>query len=31
MLGGAQPNATVIPAYADKAYVNIHGSTEGLR
>ncbi len=30
MLGGAQPNATVIPAYADKAYVNIHGSTEGL-
>jgi len=29
-LGGAQPNATAIPAYADKAYVNIHGSADGL-
>jgi hypothetical protein len=29
-LGGAQPNAAAIPAYADKAYANIHGSQEGL-
>ena len=29
-LGGAQPNATAIPAYADKAYANIHGSADGL-
>jgi len=29
-LGGAQPDATKVPAYADKAYVNIHGSPDGL-
>ena len=29
-LGGAQPDATVIPAFADKSYVNIHGSNQGL-
>jgi hypothetical protein len=29
-LGGAQTDATVVPKYADKVYVTIHGSTEGL-
>jgi hypothetical protein len=29
-LGGVQQNATAIPAYADRVYVAIHGSTEGL-
>ena len=29
-LGGAQADATVVPKYADKVYVTIHGSTEGL-
>jgi len=29
-LGGAQPDAAVIPAYADKAYVAVHGSADGL-
>jgi hypothetical protein len=29
-LGGAQSNAAVIPAYADKAYIGIHGSADGL-
>jgi len=29
-LGGAQPDPKVVPTYADKIYVNIHGSDEGL-
>jgi len=29
-LGGAQTDATVVPKYADKVYVTIHGSTDGL-
>jgi hypothetical protein len=29
-LGSVQPNAAATPAYADKAYVVVHGSTEGL-
>jgi hypothetical protein len=29
-LGGAQPDPKVVPAFADRAYTNIHGSTEGL-
>jgi hypothetical protein len=29
-LGGVQKDATVVPKYADKVYVAIHGSTDGL-
>jgi hypothetical protein len=29
-LGGAQPDPKVVPAYADKAYIGIHGSADGL-
>jgi hypothetical protein len=29
-LGGAQPDAKVVPAYADRAYTGVHGSAEGL-
>lgn len=29
-LGGAQPDPKVVPGYADRAYVSIHGSDEGL-
>jgi hypothetical protein len=29
-LGGAQPDAKVVPAFADGTYIKIHGSDEGL-
>jgi len=29
-LGGAQPDAAIIPEYADKAYILVHGSADGL-